>query len=66
MNLVIKNLDPTTTKEELETYFGEFGQLKSVKVESEKGIAFVCFMERDCARKAKEQCTNKLFKAKTI
>ena len=54
LNLIVRNLDPETTKEEFETFFSNFGQIRSTKLVPEIGIGFVCFMDRESARKAKE------------
>ena len=54
LNLIVRNLDPETTKEEFDNFFSNFGQIRSTKLVIEIGIGFVCFMDRESARKAKE------------
>jgi polyadenylate-binding protein len=54
LNLIVRNLDPETTKEEFDELFGNFGSIRSSKLVPESGIGFVCFTDRDSARKAKE------------
>lgn len=54
LNLIVKNVDPDCTKEEFEAFFGNFGEVKSVKLIPDASIGFVCFNERESARMAKE------------
>ena len=54
LNLYVKGFDPTASEEDLRGYFSEYGKIKSMKVVSGTGQAFVCFAERDAAKTAKE------------
>ena len=54
LNLIVRNVDPETTKEEFETFFGNFGEIRSSKLIPEASMGFVCFTEREAARMAKE------------
>ena len=54
MNLYVKGLDMTVTENEVASYFSEFGEISSLKVETGAGRAFVCFKDRDGAKAAKE------------
>lgn len=65
-NLFVKGLEPGTTPEEVESYFAEYGTIKSIKVMSEVGRAFVCFEERNSAKMAKENARNKTFNGKVL
>ena len=46
LNLFVKGIEPGTTKEEVESFFSEYGVIKSLKVLPEAGRAFVCFEDR--------------------
>jgi RNA recognition motif-containing protein len=54
LNLIVKNIDAECTQEEFEDYFRNFGTIRSSKLIPEKGIGFVCYTDRECARNAKE------------
>lgn len=54
MNLIVRNVDPQTTEEEFQNFFSNFGEIRKTKVIHSAGIGFVCFMDRESARKAKE------------
>ena len=54
LNLIVRGLSPETTKEEFDEFFGQFGTIRSSKVVPESQIGFVCYTERESARKAKE------------
>ena len=43
LNLVVKNVDPSTTKAEFEEFFGHFGQVNNSKLNVESQLGFVCF-----------------------
>lgn len=66
MNLLVKGLDAATTEEDLHAYFGEYGQIKSLKLNKEACRAFVCFADREGAKNAKEQAPTKTFKGKHL
>mmetsp|Transcript_4734 Transcript_4734/g.3275 ORF Transcript_4734/g.3275 Transcript_4734/m.3275 type:complete len:115 (-) Transcript_4734:867-1211(-) len=59
LNLVVKNIDPQTTEDEIKQIFSQFGEIKNVKFNSESCTGFVCFNDREAARAAKEQ-TNQI------
>lgn len=54
LNLIVRNMSPETTKEEFEEFFGQFGEIRSSKLVPESQIGFVCYTDRESARKAKE------------
>jgi len=54
MNLIVRNVDPECTKEEFDSLFRNFGQIKSSKLVPEAKVGFVCYTERESARNAKE------------
>jgi len=54
LNLIVRNVDPECTKDEFETFFGNFGEIRSSKLLPEANCGFVCFTEREAARMAKE------------
>jgi RNA recognition motif-containing protein len=54
MNLIVRNIDPECTKEEFDSLFRNFGQIKSSKLVPEAKVGFVCYTERESARNAKE------------
>lgn len=54
LNLVVKNVDPATTKEEFEAHFQIFGTVTNSKLCPEAQVGFVSFQDRDSARQAKE------------
>ena len=54
LNLIVRNLDPSTTKEEFEEFFSNFGEIRSSRLVQNSMIGFVCYKERESARKAKE------------
>jgi polyadenylate-binding protein len=58
-NLIVRNVDPACTKEEFEDYFKNFGAIRSTKLVPEAGIGFVCFVDQESARNAKDN--NNLF-----
>jgi RNA recognition motif-containing protein len=54
LNLIVRNLDPSTTKEEFDEFFSNFGEIRSSRIVSDAMLGFVCYKERESARKAKE------------
>ncbi|MBM4386134.1 MAG: RNA-binding protein [Deltaproteobacteria bacterium] len=52
--LYVGNIAYSTTKEELEKLFSEFGEVKYVKVIEGKGFAFVEMADREAAEKARD------------
>ena len=54
MNLIVRNVDPECTKEEFESFFKNFGEIRSTKLVPERSVGFVCFVDRESARNAKE------------
>ena len=59
MNLIVRNVAPECTKEEFEDLFKNFGEIRSIKLVPEAGVGFVCFVDRESAKNAKE--SNNLF-----
>lgn len=53
-NLIVRNVDPLVTQEEFEGFFRNFGEIRSTKLIPEASLGFVCFIERESARMAKE------------
>ena len=53
MNLIIKNVDPSTTEQELTDFFSQFGNVNNVKILTDASMAFVSFTDRESARAAK-------------
>ena len=53
MNLIVKNIEPSTTEDELREFFLQFGNVNNVKLLSEAAMAFVSFTDRESARAAK-------------
>ena len=66
LNLYVKGFDFTTNEPELETFFGEFGQVKNVKIVPDRGFGFVSFFDKESAKRAKDQAPLKLFKGKNL
>ena len=66
LNLVVKNVDPSTTKPEFEEFFGNFGQVNNSKLNTESQLGFVCFQDRESARNAKENAPRQLFKNRRL
>jgi polyadenylate-binding protein len=66
VNLIVKGFDQETPIQDLERYFAEFGQVRSVKVLADKTRAFVCFNDRDSASRAKENAGQKLLNGQRI
>jgi RNA recognition motif-containing protein len=69
LNLVVKNLDPETTKQEFEEFFSQWGTLNNSKInEINEGahIGFVSFQDRESARTAKEAAPKILFKNRKL
>ena len=64
-NLFLKGLEPSTTEQDLRSYFQEYGEISSIKLPG-PGTAFVCFKERDAARSAKESAVNKPLNGKNF
>jgi len=54
MNLVVKNVDASTTKHEFEDFFRGFGQVSNSKLIPDAQLGFISFHDRDSARNAKE------------
>ena len=66
MNLIVKNVDPSTTEQELVDFFSQFGNVNNVKMLSEAQMAFVSFTDRESARAAKQAASEVLFKARHL
>lgn len=65
LNLIVRNIDPHTTKEEFDEYFANFGEVRSTKLIPESSLGFVCFKEREAARRAKD-CNNLMLRGREI
>ena len=50
MNLIVKNVDPSTTEQEIKDFFSQFGNVSSTRVISDSSVAFVSFTDRESAR----------------
>ena len=66
LNLIIKNIDPSTTDEELKGFFQQFGNVNNVKMLPEAGMGFVSFTDRESARAAKQAASEVLFKGRHL
>ena len=66
MNLIVKNVDPTTTEQELSDFFSQFGNVNNVKVVVDASMAFVSFTDRESARAAKQAAAEILFKGRHL
>jgi len=71
VNLYIKNLDDSFTPEKLHEEFSKYGQISSLKIMqtetgASKGFAFVCFANKDQARKALESLNGQQFGNKNL
>lgn len=66
LNLVVKNVCPTTTREELEEFFGNFGTVNNSKLCLESQLAFISFQDRESARNAKEKAPHTPFKNRRL
>ena len=53
MNLIVKNVEPSTSDAELQDFFSQFGSVANAKVISEASLAFVSFKDRESARASK-------------
>lgn len=61
VNLFVKGYNKLTTSEEqLKDYFQNFGIIKNIKM-TQFGYAFVCYNDRESAKKAKEHASTNLF-----
>ena len=65
LNLIVRNVDAEVTKEEFESFFSNFGEIRSSKLVPEANMGFVCFTEREAARMAKEN-TNLVLRNRTL
>ncbi len=66
LNLIVKNLDPSTTEQELHDFFAQFGSISNVKLIQETCLAFVSFQDRESARAAKQAATEIAFKGRRL
>ena len=71
VNLYIKNLDESFTQEKIHEEFSKYGQITSLKVMqtetgSSKGFGFVCFANKDQAKKAIESLNGQQFGNKNL
>lgn len=57
LNLFITGFDKnTTTEDQIRSHFSNFGVISSIRFNN-NGSAFVCFNDRESARKAKENAS---------
>ena len=66
MNLIVKNVDPSTSEQELRDFFTQFGNVNNVKLHSDASMAFVSFTDRESARAAKQAASEILFKGRHL
>ncbi len=66
MNLIVKNVEPSTTEQELQDFFTQFGNVNNVKLITDAAMAFVSFTDRESARAAKQAASEILFKGRTL
>ena len=66
LNLVVKNVDESTTEEELVQLYEGYGTVKNVKWIPEAKTAFVCYNDREGARSGKENTSQMQFKGRTL
>jgi len=71
VNLYIKNLDESFTQEKIHEEFSKYGQITSLKVMqtetgSSKGFGFVCYANKDQAKKAIEALNGQQFGNKNL
>ena len=66
MNLIIKNVDPSTTEQEMSDFFAQFGNVNNVKILTDASMAFVSFTDRESARAAKQASSEILFKGRHL
>ena len=66
LNLIVKNVEPSTTDAELLEFFSQFGSVANAKVLSEASIAFVSFKDRESARASKQAASEMLFKGRSL
>lgn len=71
VNLYIKNLDDSFTPEKLHEEFSNYGQITSIKIMHtdtgvSKGFGFVCFANKEQAKKAKEALNGQQFGNKNL
>lgn len=66
MNLIVKNVDSSTTDQELKDFFSQFGNVSNAKMNADASMAFVSFTDRESARAAKQATSEILFKGKHL
>ena len=66
MNLIVKNVEPSTTDDELLEFFSQFGSVANAKVIPEASLAFVSFKDRESARASKQAASEMLFKGRSL
>ena len=66
LNLIVKNVEPSTTDAELMEFFSQFGSVANAKVLSEASVAFVSFKDRESARASKQAASEMLFKGRSL
>lgn len=66
MNLIIKNVEPSTEESELKEFFAQFGNVANVKIIPDASLAFVSFNDRESARASKQAANDSLFKGRHL
>ena len=66
MNLIVKNVEPSTSDAELQDFFSQFGSVANAKVIAEASLAFVSFKDRESARASKAATSETLFKGRQL
>ncbi|MBN1150362.1 RNA-binding protein [candidate division WOR-3 bacterium] len=64
--LYVGNLAYSVTKEELQSLFQEFGEVKEINIIEGKGFGFVEMSDSNSASKAKDSLDGKEFKSRNI
>ena len=66
MNLIVKNVELSTSEADLTEFFAQFGNVANVKIVSEASLAFVSFKDRESARASKQAASEMLFKGRHL
>lgn len=64
--LYVGNLSYSTTNEQLQELFSEYGEVKQVNIIEGRGFGFVEMSDTLCAEKAKEALNGKDFQGRTL
>ena len=66
LNLIVKNVEPSTEEKELMEFFGQFGNVANAKMIPDASLAFVSFKDRESARASKQAAHDVLFKGRHL